>query len=206
LVTEILPPIVNVTEGLILIFPTVNAAAGDKLPVPVNTTILPGLKISAVVVVANPFLKFNVLPLTEVKTGATAPPKVSDGAEAPLKFIMPAPVTFMVPLLVPMATELLKLMVPEFKEITLIAVEVPPPQVTVPVRLNVPVVTSSFATLVAVALAPENTRLPLTMQVPAPISKRLVMLFPLGWFIVRLPVTVKTLPELSVKARPLEDA
>jgi hypothetical protein len=135
-VTVALPAIVSVAPEPIFTLPNEMAAVGVQVPVPVNVSVLPVKKVRGVVTAVNPFLKLMVLPLDAVKTGATVPPKLSEGAVVPLKFIMPEPVTCMVPLLVPIVTLLPKVAVPVLTVITFTAVLVLPPQVTVPARLK----------------------------------------------------------------------
>src|SRR5262245_38379713 len=116
-----------------------------------------------------------VQPLVVVNTGAVAPPNVKDGADEPLKLIVPVLVTASVPLAVAIVSELPKVTVPVLTVITSVSTTVLPIHVTLPVKEKVPEVTSIFATRLVVAFVPEKTRLPLTLQVPAPTSSNEVM-------------------------------
>ena len=181
------------------------AAVGVIVPEPVKIVKLPAINVSAVVATVKPALKLVVQPEVVVKTGAVAPPKVSEGA-VPLKFTVPVLDTVMVPLADPMVKEELNVKVPVVTEITSVATTVLAIQVTVPAKVKLPVLTVILPILVAIALTPVKIRLPVTVPVPA-LMIQAVVTAAVGWLIVTLPLTVKVglFPALCVKelAAPL---
>ncbi len=108
------------------------------MPLAVNVCVLPVVNASAVVVAEKPLAKVIVLPYADDSTGAVAPPKVSDRVLVPLKLMVPALVTLIVPLALPKVTELLKFKIPVLTLITSVLEEALLIQVMVPSRLNVP--------------------------------------------------------------------